>query len=63
MTILNNTNEVKIMKKMAGPIVVMGPVKLTDDKGKEYETPKAFSLCGCGQSSNLPFCDGTHKTL
>ena len=49
------------MKKKAGPIVVVGPVILSDNEGNEYETKQAFSLCGCGLSKNLPFCDGSHK--
>jgi CDGSH-type Zn-finger protein len=46
-----------------GPYVVSGPVKLIDAEGNEFETKATFSLCRCGQSSNKPFCDGTHKTF
>ena len=56
-----NKYKVRIMKKKSGPIVVVGPVSLTDDAGNVYETKKAFSLCGCGRSGNLPFCDESHK--
>ena len=31
-------------------------------KGKEETlSQKVIALCRCGQSSNKPFCDGTHK--
>ncbi|WP_297459653.1 CDGSH iron-sulfur domain-containing protein [Ferrovum sp.] len=27
------------------------------------EQDETLYICGCGQSFNSPFCDGTHKTL
>lgn len=27
----------------------------------EVEAGKAYFWCSCGQSSNQPFCDGSHK--
>ncbi len=27
----------------------------------ELETGKEYYWCACGQSSNQPFCDGSHK--
>jgi CDGSH-type Zn-finger protein len=46
-----------------GPIMVEGPAVLLDADDNPIETPagKAFFLCRCGQSSEKPFCDGTHK--
>jgi len=29
-------------------------------KGKNYKTASTYALCRCGQSKNMPFCDGTH---
>jgi CDGSH-type Zn-finger protein len=43
-----------------GPILVRGTFTLVDAEGNEYETKDTIALCRCGQSSNKPFCDGTH---
>ena len=46
-----------------GPVMIEGPVTLLDADDNPIETPegKAIFLCRCGQSSEKPFCDGTHK--
>jgi CDGSH-type Zn-finger protein len=43
-----------------GPYLVRG-VRVVDQDGNEIPAPESFALCRCGQSSNKPFCDGTHK--
>jgi uncharacterized Fe-S cluster protein YjdI len=53
--------EIQIMKD--GPIVVTGKIKLTNEEGKEYKTYSITSFCRCGASSNMPFCDGTHRKI
>ena len=53
--------EIQIMKD--GPIVVYGKIELTDKEGKEYKTFSITSFCRCGASSNMPFCDGTHRKI
>ena len=50
-----------IFRKTAGPIVVKGEIHLTDEEGNPIEHGPRFSLCGCGKSANMPFCDGAHK--
>ena len=50
-----------IFRKTAGPIVVNGEVELRDEDGNQLQHGSRFSLCGCGLSKNLPFCDGAHK--
>ena len=55
-------SKVEIIKKSAGPIVIKGEVVLSSDDGKIVETKSIFSLCGCGKSNNMPFCDGEHKS-
>tara|TARA_B100000427_G_scaffold209518_1_gene174578 strand:+ start:1058 stop:1234 length:177 start_codon:yes stop_codon:yes gene_type:complete len=44
-----------------GPISVNGDVILVDENGNEIEHKSIFSLCGCGNSKRMPFCDGSHK--
>ena len=53
--------EIQIMRD--GPIVVSGKIKLTDNEGKEFKTYSITSFCRCGASSNMPFCDGTHRKI
>lgn len=56
--------DVTIKVRENGPILVTGPVTLTDHLGNHYQTnPQGnIALCRCGQSQKKPFCDGTHKT-
>jgi uncharacterized Fe-S cluster protein YjdI len=60
-TTIENPIEIQIMKN--GPIVVTGKIKLNDNDGKEYKTFSITSFCRCGASSNMPFCDGTHRKI
>lgn len=58
---MSENAEIKVSDN--GPLRVKGDVQLVDAEGNVFETKKAFSLCRCGQSSNKPFCDGTHKKV
>jgi CDGSH-type Zn-finger protein len=47
-----------------GPLVIHGPIKVFDHQGNEFTIPpgkETVALCRCGQSSNKPFCDGSHR--
>jgi CDGSH-type Zn-finger protein len=44
-----------------GPLVVEGPVSLSNRHGALAAGAKAV-LCRCGGSKGKPFCDGTHRT-
>lgn len=46
-----------------GPYLVKGDVEMVDAVGNAFETRKTIALCRCGQSSNKPFCDGTHRKV
>ena len=50
-----------IFRKEKGQIVIEGAVKLIGDQGSEIPNGERFTLCGCGKSQKLPFCDGAHK--
>jgi CDGSH-type Zn-finger protein len=44
-----------------GPIWVRGGIPIESAKDEIYEIRNRVTLCGCGRSSNKPFCDGTHR--
>ena len=46
-----------------GPYVVRGGATITDAEGNTFEVKDTVALCRCGQSSNKPFCDGTHNKV
>jgi len=71
----NSGNKIVIRKN--GPYIVHGDVPLvrkaqvvsehgeplTWKKEGAIETDEPYALCRCGQSSNEPFCDGTHTRI
>lgn len=44
-----------------GPIWVRGRIPIESVNGMAYEIRNRVTLCGCGKSSNKPFCDGGHR--
>ncbi len=62
---------IKIEKN--GPYLVSGNIELTemiinsvDDDykmipGRVFPAGESYSLCRCGKSANMPFCDGSHE--
>ncbi len=47
-----------------GPYIVQGITELLDTVSDKYPLDKeSIALCRCGQSSNKPFCDGTHSKI
>jgi Fe-S-cluster-containing dehydrogenase component len=53
--------EIKVMPD--GPLVIKGEYKIIGEDGKEIKKMKITSLCRCGQSNNMPFCDGMHRKV
>ena len=51
--------QIKVMDN--GSFRVTGDVELIDMEGNKFETKETFSLCRCGPSQNMPFCDAAHK--
>ena len=48
---------------VSGPLVVRGGIRVQSADGDSYEIRNRQTLCRCGQSSNKPFCDGTHASM
>jgi len=55
------TVEIRVMPD--GPLVVKGEVKTIGTNGQELKKMKITSFCRCGQSKNMPYCDGTHRKV
>ena len=74
---VSNDEKYKIKVLKDGPYLVTGWVPLSDmapvlnDEGdaqgwsetKKYPLQEIYDLCRCGQSRNVPFCDGSHKKV
>lgn len=52
-----------VLNKCSGPIALWGGIPVKSSDGKYYEVRNRQTLCRCGQSSNKPFCDGTHASM
>jgi CDGSH-type Zn-finger protein len=54
----------RITVRNNGSLRVEGDFEIVDQEGRPFGVVgrSHVSLCRCGQSSNKPFCDGTHKT-
>jgi len=46
-----------------GPLLVYGNITIRDKDGSETKKDKVTAFCRCGQSSNKPYCDGTHRKI
>lgn len=51
---------VKVDLRANGPIVVSGNFEVIDSNGITMKKIEMISLCRCGASANMPYCDGTH---
>lgn len=54
----------KIKASENGPYLIeVAEAKILKKEKEEVLQQKAIALCRCGQSSNKPFCDGTHRKV
>jgi CDGSH-type Zn-finger protein/uncharacterized Fe-S cluster protein YjdI len=53
----------KINPRPNGPLVISGNLTLTSAAGLPTWSGTRVALCRCGESSNKPFCDGTHALV
>lgn len=61
-----NENSTEINKTMVtivkdGPIRISGQFILVNEDNEPVASEDKISLCRCGKSNRLPFCDGSHK--
>ena len=54
---------VTIKVRQGGPLLVKGPVVITDVAGNVLRETSNVALCRCGATQNVPFCDGSHKDV
>jgi len=47
----------------AGPLVLEGPVVITEADGTLVRKEGPVALCRCGGSGTKPYCDGTHTRI
>jgi CDGSH-type Zn-finger protein len=48
---------------MDGPIVIKGDFTFQYSGTRKEMKDGIISLCRCGMSNHLPFCDGTHRKI
>ncbi len=55
--------DVTITIRDNGPLLVQGDITVKDQAGNNIVADGPITaLCRCGQSSNKPFCDGSHAS-
>jgi CDGSH-type Zn-finger protein len=50
-------------REVSGPLWVRGGIPVVGGDGVTWEVRNRLTLCRCGESSNKPFCDGTHASM
>ena len=46
-----------------GPYFITGRATVQASDGTEYEVRNRITLCRCGTSAQMPYCDGTHEDI
>jgi len=52
-----------IQLKPRGPVTITGSFEVILEDGSVLEKREKVSICRCGMSQKMPFCDGAHKAL
>lgn len=48
---------------VSGPLWIRGGIPVISSDGTAYEVRNRVTLCRCGGSKNMPFCDATHVEI
>lgn len=56
-------NPVSVKVMIDGPIVIKGNFTLLYDGSRKEVKDSLFSICRCGASKKMPFCDGNHRKI
>ena len=51
----------QVQPRPNGPLFVRGDIQIIDTEGNVTRTATRIALCRCGQSSNKPYCDLSHR--
>ena len=57
----NETNGLKVTVLHNGPLMLEDNCLIEKQTGELIKEGEKLFLCRCGESSNKPFCDGSHK--
>jgi len=58
---IEGPDEPALALKPNGPARMTGAVPVVGDDGRPFPPVDRCSLCRCGTSAAMPFCDGSHK--
>lgn len=56
-------DEMAVQPRTNGPLFLRGRIRLVDAQGNVTREATRVALCRCGESSNKPYCDGTHRSI
>lgn len=59
----NAPDKAFIVLKPKGPVSISGSFEVTLEDGSVLEKREKVSICRCGMSQKMPFCDGAHKAF
>jgi uncharacterized Fe-S cluster protein YjdI len=60
---LGQANPVSVKIMTDGPIIIKGDFTFSYSGNKKEMKQGIISLCRCGASNQMPFCDGTHRKI
>lgn len=60
---IGQVNPVSVKIMTDGPIIIKGDFTFNYSGNKKEMKQGIISLCRCGASNQMPFCDGTHRKI